>query len=61
MQLTYRSKDLPVTYIYVIHENAAWLEPLAVALDGQGLPWHDWFLDRVAFDPIRDLEGIPED
>ena len=36
--------------IYVIHENAAWLEPLAAALDRQGRPWREWFLDRGAFD-----------
>lgn len=37
-------------HIHVIHENAAWLEPLARALDAEGLPWRDWFLDRGAFD-----------
>ncbi len=37
-------------HIHVIHENAAWLEPLARALDDQGLPWRDWHLDRGAFD-----------
>lgn len=37
-------------HIYVIHENAAWLEPLARALDDRGLPWRDWHLDRGAFD-----------
>ena len=36
--------------IHVIHENAAWLEPLAAALDRQGLSWRDWFLDQGAFD-----------
>lgn len=36
--------------IHVIHENAAWLEPLAKALDAEALPWRDWFLDRGAFD-----------
>jgi hypothetical protein len=36
--------------IHVIHENAAWLEPLAAALDRQRLPWRDWFLDRGVFD-----------
>ena len=36
--------------IYVIHENAAWLEPLATALDRQGLPWCEWFLDSGVFD-----------
>jgi len=36
--------------IHVIHENSAWLEPLARALDAEKLPWRDWFLDRGAFD-----------
>jgi hypothetical protein len=39
-----------MTHIYVIHENAAWLEPLAATLDREGLPWRDWFLDRGVFD-----------
>jgi hypothetical protein len=39
-----------MTYIHVIHENAAWLKPLADALDRQTLPWRDWFLDRGVFD-----------
>jgi hypothetical protein len=42
-----------VTHIHVIHENAEWLAPLAAALDGQALPWRDWFLDRGAFDLSR--------
>jgi hypothetical protein len=37
-------------HIHVIHENAAWLEPLACALDAERLPWRDWFLDRGVFD-----------
>ncbi len=37
-------------HIHVIHENAAWLEPLARALDAEGLPWRQWFLDRGVFD-----------
>jgi len=37
-------------HIHVIHENAAWLEPLAKALDAEKLPWRDWFLDRGTFD-----------
>jgi len=40
-------------HIHVIHENAAWLEPLAAALDRQGLPWRDWFLDRGVVDLSR--------
>ena len=39
-----------MTHIHVIHENPAWLEPLAAALDREALPWHDWFLDRGVFD-----------
>jgi hypothetical protein len=42
-----------VVHIHVIHENAAWLEPLAEALDSQRLPWRDWFLDRGVFDLSR--------
>jgi len=37
-------------HIHVIHENTAWLEPLARALDAERLPWRDWFLDRASFD-----------
>jgi hypothetical protein len=40
-------------HVHVIHENAAWLEPLAKALDAENLPWRDWFLDRGAFDLSR--------
>src|SRR6266478_6238469 len=40
----------PMTSIHVIHENAAWLTPLADALDRQRLPWREWFLDRGVFD-----------
>ena len=48
-----------MTHIHVIHENAVWLEPLAEALDRQGLPWRDWFLDRGVFDLSRPPpEGI---
>ena len=42
-----------MTHIHVIHENVAWLEPLAAALDRQALPWRDWFLDRGVFDLSR--------
>jgi hypothetical protein len=37
-------------HIHVIHENPAWLEPLARALDSEALPWRDWFLDHGVFD-----------
>ncbi len=36
--------------IHVIHENAAWLPPLAEALDRRGLPWTEWFLHTGTFD-----------
>jgi hypothetical protein len=39
-----------MSYIHVIHENEAWLEPLARELEAQGLPWCDWRLDRGVFD-----------
>ncbi len=42
-----------MSFIHVIHENAAWLEPLAAAFERQGLPWRDWFLDHGAFDLSR--------
>jgi len=42
-----------MSQIYVIHENAAWLEPLARALDAEGLAWRDWHLDHGAFDLAR--------
>jgi hypothetical protein len=37
-------------YVHVIHENAAWLEPLARALGAERLPWRDWFLAEGVFD-----------
>src|SRR5215831_17539192 len=40
-------------HIHVIHENAAWLEPLAAALDRRVLPWQEWFLDGGVFDLSR--------
>jgi hypothetical protein len=42
-----------MTQIHVIHENAAWLEPLAAALERHGLPWRDWHLDAGVFDLSR--------
>ena len=48
-----------MSHIYVIHENAEWLQPLAAALDEQGLPCRDWFLDRGVFDLSQEPpEGI---
>jgi hypothetical protein len=40
-------------HIHVIHENAAWLEPLAAALEAERLPWCDWFLDHGVIDLSR--------
>ncbi|MGC2413134.1 MAG: alpha-L-glutamate ligase [Stellaceae bacterium] len=37
-------------HIHVIHENTAWLEPLARALGAEHLPWRSWFLDSGVFD-----------
>jgi glutathione synthase/RimK-type ligase-like ATP-grasp enzyme len=39
-----------VSRIYVLHENAAWLPPLAQAFEQRGLPWTEWFLDAGTFD-----------
>jgi glutathione synthase/RimK-type ligase-like ATP-grasp enzyme len=36
--------------IHVIHENPAWLPPLAEALDRLGLPWTEWDLSAGVFD-----------
>lgn len=43
-------KEPRMARIHVIHENPAWLPPLAEALDARGLPWTDWFLHTGAFD-----------
>lgn len=37
-------------HIYVIHENDAWLEPLAAAFEAQGLPWSSWHLHEGQVD-----------
>jgi hypothetical protein len=48
-----------MTEIHVLHENPAWLEPLARALDRHALPWRQWFLDGGVFDLSRPPpEGI---
>ncbi|WP_207538791.1 ATP-grasp domain-containing protein [Sabulicella rubraurantiaca] len=39
-----------MSQIHVIHENPAWLPPLAEALDAQGLPWTEWFMHDKIFD-----------
>src|SRR6516162_5141632 len=45
--------------IHVLHENSAWVEPLAAALNARGLPWADWFLDAGVFDlAVPPPEGV---
>ncbi len=45
--------------IHVIHENEAWLQPLARALEVERLPWRQWFLDEGVFDlSIPPPEGV---
>ena len=41
--------------IHVLHENPAWLPPLAQAFDQRRLPWTEWFLHEASFD----LAGAP--
>ena len=36
--------------IHILHENPAWLPPLAEAFDRNGLPWNEWFLHEGTFD-----------
>ena len=36
--------------IHILHENPAWLPPLAQALDQRHLPWTEWFLHHGTFD-----------
>jgi hypothetical protein len=42
-----------MTLIHVLHENPAWLEPLARALDRHAVRWRQWFLDGGVFDLSR--------
>jgi hypothetical protein len=39
-----------VSRIHVLHENPAWLPPLAEALDRNNLPWTEWFMHEATFD-----------
>src|SRR5579872_3180777 len=39
----------PSMHIHVIHENRSWLEPLAKALDAEGLPWREWYAEKGQF------------
>ena len=36
--------------IHVLHENPAWLPPLAEAFDRAGMEWTEWFLHEGIFD-----------
>lgn len=36
--------------IHILHENPAWLPPLAAAFDRTHLPWTEWFLHEATFD-----------
>jgi hypothetical protein len=36
--------------IHVLHENPAWLPPLAQAFDQRRLPWTEWFLHERSLD-----------
>jgi hypothetical protein len=45
--------------IYVIHENPAWLPPLAEAFDQRRLPWAEWDLSEGVFDlAVPPPEGV---
>jgi hypothetical protein len=39
-----------VSRIHILHENSAWLPPLAEAFGQRRLPWTEWFLDAGTFD-----------
>jgi hypothetical protein len=39
-----------MSQIHVLHENPAWLPPLAQALDQRRLAWTEWFLHEASFD-----------
>jgi hypothetical protein len=45
--------------IHILHENPAWLPPLAEAFERRGLPWTEWFLDAGTFDlSVPPPEGV---
>ena len=45
--------------IHVLHENPAWLPPLAEAFERRGLPWTEWFLHTGTFDlAVPPPEGV---
>src|SRR5919205_716070 len=40
----------PMSRIYVLHENPAWIDPFAEAFARRGLPWSEWPIDRGVVD-----------
>jgi hypothetical protein len=44
------TRENSMARIHVLHENPAWLPPLAQALDQRCLPWADWFLHEGTFE-----------
>lgn len=48
-----------MSHIYIIHENDQWTAPLRAELDGLGLPYQEWFLDRGRLDlGVSPPEGV---
>ena len=41
--------------VHVLHENEAWLPPLAAGFKAAGVPWREWFLDTG----LVDLTAVP--
>ena len=44
------AREKCVMKIFVLHENAAWVEPLRKALAERSLPFEEWFLDQGRVD-----------
>jgi len=44
------AREKCVMKIFVLHENAAWVEPLRKALAERSLPFEEWFLDEGRVD-----------
>ncbi len=43
-------RELPVSKVYVIHENGVWVEPLRNAFEDLGTSFEEWFLDQGTLD-----------
>ena len=52
MPLTTAPFDGPTDrpHAYILHENDEWVEPLRHALDGEGIPYREWFVAEGSFD-----------